>query len=432
MNPDAHVGSATSFTDATHTVIPDEAALRRAFDQFADSAAMNAATELGEAAALAPRVVEHVFLNVWRARGTIASEAALVAYLDEAVRHDSARVLSRRMAAKRLGGGVDDRPREATPQHPSADHAAPTPYDRETTWAHVVRGIHGGTDEQVHAKALAAAHHETAEHIKGIGRDSGHLRPVLTAAGVAACALGGIWLLDHASRGAKLEAAVTASSARVVEAQPAQVGTLTLDDGSRVRIAPESRIFIPKEFGEDLRGIRVEGAATVDVAQGMSSPLVVRADGATISAEGTSFMVRAYPADSVTLVVLQEGRVTVKRGDEQRSLTAGQALAVPDSSPMREPTAAEREEATAWMENRLVVHERRLADILPEFQRWYNMKIYAADTRILDRRVSVRASLDSVRQAIAAVEAAATVKFGYLDDKMVFHDGPKAPDPGRK
>ena len=417
MQTDAHAGSALPHPDPARSILPDEAALRRSFDAHADDVAASAAAQLGDAAWLAPRVVEHVFLTAWRSRATLASEADLTALLERETKHDSARVLSRRMAAQRLGGGTEDKRHRGIAQH---DH--PDGFDRENAWSHLMREIHGGDTDAAHARASAIGHHEAAAHIAGIGHTQSWVRRAAMVALVVVCAFGGIWLLDYASRGAKLDAAVTSSSARTVESRAGQLGEVTLDEGSQVRFAPESRVFIPKEFGEDLRGIRVEGAASVQVAPGLDAPLVLKAKRATISAEGTALTVRAFPEDSVLVVAVAEGRVTVKRGDEERVLGAGQSVAVPDSSAMRAPSDGELDEATAWTKNRLAIHNRRIGDVLAELQRWYNTRIFVADTRVLDRRISISAPLDSVRQAIAAIEEAGSVKFGYIDDKMVFTD----------
>lgn len=424
MSQDAHVHSPEPVEAPARSILGDEGALRRAFDRHADAVAVDAATELGDAAHLASKVVEHVFLDAWRSRATITSDEGLDSFLDDAVRHQSARVLSRRLAAQRMGGQGNDKPHAH-----AAHHAGGDAYDRETTWNRLVRDLHGSDADAAHQRAAAIAHHEAAHHIGHVAQDRGWVKPVLTAVGVAVCAFGGIWLLDYASRGARLDAAVAASSARTVESRAAQLGSITLDDGSSVQFAPESRVFIPQEFGEDLRGIRVDGAASIAVAPGLDAPLVVKVGGATVTAEGTAFIVRHYETDSVAVVALTEGKLSVTRGDEERALAPGQAVAIPDSAPMREPTHAELEEATAWTQKRLEINARRLGDVLPEFQRWYNMRIFIADQRIVDRPVTISASLDSVRQAIAQVERSGSVKFGYLDDKMIFHDAPAAKAP---
>jgi ferric-dicitrate binding protein FerR (iron transport regulator) len=107
-------------------------------------------------------------------------------------------------------------------------------------------------------------------------------------------------------------------------------------------------------------------------------------------------------------------------------LGAGQSVAVPDSSAMRAPSDGELDEATAWTKNRLAVHNRRIGEVLAQLQRWYNTRIFVADNDVLERRISFTAPLDSVRQAIAAIEEAGSVKFGYIQDKMVFTDAAPA------
>ena len=87
-------------------------------------------------------------------------------------------------------------------------------------------------------------------------------------------------------------------------------------------------------------------------------------------------------------------------------------------------------EATSWTDNVYVASDRRLGDVITDVQRWYRTQIFAVDPAILDRRISIRASLDSVRQAISAIEREGNVQFGYLNDKMIFSD--RQPAPARK
>jgi len=48
------------------------------------------------------------------------------------------------------------------------------------------------------------------------------------------------------------------------------------------------------------------------------------------------------------------------------------------------------------------------------------------DLPLLDRPVSIQASLDSPKEAITAVEKSANVKFGYEGKTMVFRDAAAA------
>jgi ferric-dicitrate binding protein FerR (iron transport regulator) len=89
---------------------------------------------------------------------------------------------------------------------------------------------------------------------------------------------------------------------------------------------------------------------------------------------------------------------------------------------MRAPTGPELEEATSWNEHTLTIANRQLRDALPQLKRWYGVDIKVPDLPLLDRPVTVQASLDSPKEAITAIEESAGVKFGYDDKTMVFRD----------
>jgi ferric-dicitrate binding protein FerR (iron transport regulator) len=92
----------------------------------------------------------------------------------------------------------------------------------------------------------------------------------------------------------------------------------------------------------------------------------------------------------------------------------------------REPTTPELQEATSWNDKTLTIANRTLRDVLPQLKRWYGIDIKVVDLPLLDRPVSIQASLDSPKEAITAVEKSANVKFGYEGKTMVFHDAAPA------
>lgn len=203
-----------------------------------------------------------------------------------------------------------------------------------------------------------------------------------------------------------------------------------------MRLAPESRVFIPEQFGEELRAVRVEGAARFEVAPGIEQPLSIFIRRVVVTARGTAVTVRAFDGDEGVLVRLDEGAATIKAGDETRTLSPGQALFVPDSAAPRDPTAGELAEGVSWTENVVTINNRKISAVLPMLQRWYRMNIRVADQATLDRVISFSAPLDSVSTAIAAIEREGKVKFGYVGENMVFtpldKPDPKAKPPARK
>ena len=215
---------------------------------------------------------------------------------------------------------------------------------------------------------------------------------------------------------------MNAPDARTVNAPPAQIGMVTLDDGSKVRLAPDSKLSIPTGFGQSLRAVKLAGAANFDVTKGEKSEFRVYAGDALVIAHGTAFSVRAYPEDSATTVVVSEGAVEVREGKIVRPLEAGSALFIAKGQAPRVASPVEREEADGWRNGVLVVTNRTLRDVLPQLKRWYDLDVKVPDSSLLDRRVTLRASLDSTRQAIRGVERSTGLQFGYQGQTMIFED----------
>ncbi|HEY2065080.1 MAG TPA: FecR domain-containing protein, partial [Gemmatimonadaceae bacterium] len=239
--------------------------------------------------------------------------------------------------------------------------------------------------------------------------------------------VGVVLLIDRVGAPAKAAAAVNAGDARIITSLPAQLGSVTLDDGSKVQLAPESKLAVAKTFGPSMRAVKLDGAAVFDVAPGQRSPFMVHARDAVVTATGTSFTVRAYPADAGATVVVREGSVSVRQGKTTQDLAAGSALVVPDGKPPRAATAAEREEADGWRGGMLSVTNRPLRDVVPELKRWYGLTVLVPNTELLDKKVTFRASLDSSRQAIRGIETSTGLEFGYQGQNMLFRE--RAPQP---
>lgn len=388
--------------------LANEETLRRVFlEEFASLTAA-ARADLGEdARALVPKVVEGAFVRAWDARARFRTPEEVHQFLVEDVHHAAARALSRRAGAHRLSGGG-----KAT-AHAVHDE---TP---DEAWTHIMHALHGETHSP-QALAAAAAHsrHEAAEHIKHSDKST-PLWVMLTIFGVVLGALLGIAaLMGRVSEDAKIAHALDASDARPVATTFAKMGVVTLDDGTKVRLAPESQITIPKLFGTELRAVRLAGTAEFTVGKGMETPFRVNTGKADIVATGTVFTVSVRDDSSVTVVV-SEGSVRVGRKKAMTDVPTGGAVVARDTV-VRQATAPERDEADSWRTGTLVVNDKPLGRALDMMKRWYGLTILVPQQKLMERRVSFRASLDSTRQAIRGIEESSGLQFGYVGQNMAF------------
>lgn len=403
-------GDALNPSTSPQLVLTDESALRQHFLAKYDSLLADARAALGaDATELAPKVVEGAFVRAWDTRDRFRSADELQRFLADDVHHAAARALSRRAAAHRMGGAGA----RGTHEKPAAN--------AEESWGHVIHALHGEAHSpKVLAEAAAISRHEAAEHIAEMSKERPWwVLPAIVIVGVA-LVMGLVYMFDKMSQDSRVASALASSEVKVITSPTSQLGNITLDDGSQVHLAPESKLTIPNGFGPKLRAVKIEGMATFDISKGVDNPFQVHAKHGIVVATGTSFTVRNYPEDPIETIVVNEGSIELRQGETRQAANAGEALVMVAGSPIRKASVEERDAAEAWRRGVLIVNNEPLRTVLPQMKRWYGLTIIAKDTLLLTHKVYMRASIDSVRQAISAIEQSAGVKFGYVGQNMVF------------
>lgn len=158
----------------------------------------------------------------------------------------------------------------------------------------------------------------------------------------------------------RLQADVTTSTA--------EVRTLQLEDGTLVRLAPESAIGI--RYTERERHARLlRGQAFFEVKPNADRPFRVVAGDVTTTVLGTAFDVR-LEADGASVAVreglvrVEDGRVSPPRSQE---VAAGAWVHVTAGHPARGTIAPD--EVAAWADGRLVARNLPITEIVDELRR---------------------------------------------------------------
>jgi ferric-dicitrate binding protein FerR (iron transport regulator) len=392
-----------------------EVYFRAHFSELAD----DAKGQLADAAPAAPRVVENAFRHAWEHREQIHNEGELKAFLHEEVRHGAAREKSRRASLHRF-----DQHEKVTKKAGASPSTAKVDVDQ--SWSHLAHALHLAPHTGTAAQDSAALlRHDAAAHVADLAKRPSWKVPLAIGVVAALAIVAGIWSINRLGDEGAVTRALTAPDARTHVAATAQLAIVTLDDGTKVMLTPESRLVVPKQFGELLRVVKLDGEATFTVASNQKRPLEVRAGSAKVVAVGTVLTIRAFPAESSVVLYLKEGTANLQLGEQLTPVAPGKAIVVTKSGETREPTPGELQEATTWVDHTLTVSNRQLRDVLPQLKRWYGVDIKVLDLPLLDRPVSLQASLDSPKEAISGVEKSANVKFDYEAKTMVFRDAAK-------
>ena len=400
--------------------LADEETLRRFFLEEYPALTEEARADLGpDARALVSKVVEGAFVRAWDARAKFRTPAEVHDFLVEDVHHAAARALSRRAGAHRLAGSGK------AEAHSVRDETS------DEAWQHIMKALHGESHSPKALEELARhSRHEAAEHIK----HSEQGRPLWIVLGIFAVVLAGLlvaaYFMGRVSEDARFARALNAPDVKPIATTFARMGTVTLDDGTKVRLAPESEVTVPKLFGPELRVVRLKGIGEFTVAKGIEQPFRVNAGSVAVVATGTAFTVKVDENTSETTVVVSEGSVKVGPPKNMTDVPAGGAVIAKDSV-VRQATASEKEEADSWRSGMLVVNDKPLGQVLNLMKRWYGLTILVPQPKLMERKASFRASLDSTRQAIRGIEASTGLQFGYVGQNMAFTEKTAAPEPAK-
>lgn len=223
---------------------------------------------------------------------------------------------------------------------------------------------------------------------------------------------------------------------------------VTLEDGTRITLNTATRIVA--DYDQRQRRVELKGGeALFEVAKKDASwPFVVLVGHRTITALGTSFVVRADATG--TSVVLVEGKVVVAAADapkpgaakqpqtnqpganQPRVLTPGQRLKFSNDRPGAQPPVIDRpalEKVTAWRWGQIELEDTELQVAVDEMNRYSQVKLSVASPEA--RRIKINGIFRTGDTANFAAALAATYGLTVVttQDAIVL-EGTPAPSRG--
>jgi transmembrane sensor len=193
-----------------------------------------------------------------------------------------------------------------------------------------------------------------------------------------------------------------------------------LSDGSRVVLAPQSRLRVPETFGQVTRSVELRGEAIFDVVHDSMHGFSVTAGNAELTDIGTRFDVRAYDSTDVVTVAVASGTVSIAQhpiGTETTKavpVTRGRKASLRGAT-ISGPVPADMAPYFNWEKDQLSFDRQSLRDVLASLSRWYDLDISVSQPALLDQRVTAEFSTQSptaMLQALAAAVGATSERHG--------------------
>ncbi len=180
--------------------------------------------------------------------------------------------------------------------------------------------------------------------------------------------------------------------------------TITLPDGSTVLLNVASQLEVPSDYGRGNRAIKLTGEAHFTVIPKSTAPFTVTTGQHTARVLGTTFVVREYPTDTTTTVVVRDGKVAVG----PVVLTAGQETIVGRTGTPRVQVA--NTGRFAFVHGSLVIEDIPLSDAIAELNRWYDADIRLSNSALAVRRVVGTFETGSLTDLISIMELTFNVR----------------------
>lgn len=163
---------------------------------------------------------------------------------------------------------------------------------------------------------------------------------------------------------------------------------LLLPDGSRVWLNADSRLRYAVAFTE--RNVELSGEAFFDVVRDSLRPFRVKTPETVTTVLGTSFNVRAYPAEPAVSVTVKTGTVAltpIAQPEERVQIAVGETAVYQrrEAAIVRPVTASDN--LDAWRRGRLEFTGEPLRTAIPAIERFFGLTVIVDNERILHCRI---------------------------------------------
>lgn len=200
-----------------------------------------------------------------------------------------------------------------------------------------------------------------------------------------------------------------------------QKTTLTLSDGTVVKLNSGSKLIYPSYFSDSLRVVELEGEAFFDVTRNPESPFLIKTATLTTQVLGTSFNVFAFAEDTVHEVAVKTGEVKVFQTDEPDNLVflnPGRKAVFDNLSLEMSVETSSIENIGNWSEGFLFFDNERLDVVFDQLSKWYGVEFEIENPEVLSCRVTLKQRDENLKNILNIIKFATNINFQFNGEKV--------------
>jgi transmembrane sensor len=216
---------------------------------------------------------------------------------------------------------------------------------------------------------------------------------------------------------------------REVVTQAAQRASVRLRDGTEVMLAPGSRLRYASNYGTQQRDVYLEGEAYFNVVHDSTRPFRVVTRSGIAEDIGTAFVVRNYPEQRGTEVVVSEGRVALRPGTVSAAhtpliLDAGELGRLDESGDAIIKHNVNVGHYLAWVRGELVFDGQPLRDVLFTLERWYDVDVELQASQYVASPIMATIRNEPVKDVLGRIALTLGLKLEQRDRTFILSRDP--------
>lgn len=260
-----------------------------------------------------------------------------------------------------------------------------------------------------------------------------------TAAAILVVVLGFYWLANSGDKTIN-NSAITAWHAGVGELK-----TITLPDGSLVKLNANSSLKLSDDFNKKDRHVQLTGEGYFTVSHNAAKPFIIHTKKMDVKVLGTSFNVKAYPDDhtfetslirgSVEVTFVTENnrkvilhpneKVTIANKPEPDTINRQQlpkTIAPMDNNLAAVvPVTINKDDSSiteiSWTANKLAFSEESFEAIAKKIERWYDVEVRFDNAAARQYRFTATIEKESLPLVMEALQLSSFVEFRFQVDQ---------------
>jgi transmembrane sensor len=180
--------------------------------------------------------------------------------------------------------------------------------------------------------------------------------------------------------------------------------TIHLSDGSTVVLNADSKLDYPSAFNGKTREVYLVGEGYFDVLHNHRQSFLVHAGKITTKVLGTTFDIKAYPADEAIEITVKRGKVQVLNENKNMGLvTANHQISFIKKTGQYVQKPVDVKAIFAWKPSEIVFNDITMEEAVNKVVKRFNMTVYFVNPAIKDCRITATFSEDDQLEEILSV-----------------------------